>query len=63
MNTNKLRGAIAERGMSQRQVAAALGMTERTFYAKMKKGVFRTDEAERMIHLLKIRKPAEIFFA
>lgn len=63
MNTNKLRGAIAERGMSQRKVAAALGMTERTFYAKMKKGVFGTDEAEAMIHLLKIRNPAEIFLS
>ena len=37
MNTNKLRGVIAERGMTQRQVAAAIGMTERTFYTKMKK--------------------------
>nr|DAP20382.1 MAG TPA: hypothetical protein [Caudoviricetes sp.] len=29
----------------------------------MKKGVFGTDEAEAMIHLLKIRNPAEIFLS
>lgn len=62
MNASKLRGVIAERGMSQRQVAAAIGMSERTFYTKMKKGVFRTDEAEKMIRLLHISNPAEIFF-
>ena len=62
MDASKLRGVIAERGMSQRQVAAAIGMSERTFYTKMKKGVFRTDEAEKMIRLLHISNPTEIFF-
>ena len=61
--TDKLRGIIAERRMSQRQVAAELGMTEKTFYTKMKKGAFGTDEAEKMIHLLHIEFPADIFFA
>ena len=37
--TDKLRGIIYERGTSQRKVASALGMTEKTFYSKMKKGV------------------------
>ncbi|MBS5550307.1 MAG: helix-turn-helix transcriptional regulator [Oscillospiraceae bacterium] len=60
---NKLRGIIAERGMSQRQVAKYLGMTEKTFYSKMQKGVFGTDEAEKMIELLSIENPSEIFFA
>lgn len=35
---DKLCGIIAERGMSQRQVAKSIGMTEKTFYDKMKKG-------------------------
>ncbi len=62
MNVAKLRGIIAERGMSQRNVAAFLGITERTFYAKMKKGIFGTDEAQKMTDFLKIENPAEIFF-
>lgn len=63
MNTGKLRGIIAERGYSQRKVAEAIGVTEKTFYLKMKKGVFGTDEAEAMIALLNIENPGEIFLS
>ena len=61
MNTAKLKGIIAERGYSQREVAKAIGVTEKTFYNKMKKGVFGTDEATAMIELLGIKNPADIF--
>ncbi len=61
MNTAKLKGIIAEQGLSQREVAKAIGMTEKTFYTKMKKGVFGTDEAIAMVELLKIHNPADIF--
>lgn len=61
--TSRLRGIIAERGMSQRQVAKHLGMAEKTFYTKMQKGVFDTDEVEKMIDLLSIQNPADIFLA
>jgi len=61
--TDKLRGIISERGFSQREVAKSIGIAEKTFYSKMKKGVFGTDEAERMVHLLNIEDPASIFFA
>lgn len=61
MNTAKLRGIIAEKGYSQREVAKHIGITEKTFYAKMKKGVFGTDEATAMIQLLQIDNPADIF--
>lgn len=63
VDTNRLRGIIAERGTSQRQIANQLGMTDKTFYAKMKSGVFGTDEAEQLVRLLDIENPAEIFFA
>lgn len=63
MNVQKLRGIIAERGLSQREVAKAIGVSEKTFYSKMKKGVFGTDEAETMVELLQIENPADIFFA
>lgn len=61
MKTNKLRGIIVERGMTQQQVAQHLGMTPKTFYSKMKKGVFGTDEVQRMIELLHISDPVDIF--
>lgn len=63
MDTAKLRGIIAERGFSQREVARRIGMTEKTFYTKMKSGVFGTDEAVRMIELLDIKNPAAIFLS
>lgn len=61
--TNKLKGLIAERGLSQRDVAEHLGMSPRTFYTKMKNGVFDSDEMSDMIRYLGIDNPTEIFFA
>lgn len=40
-----------------------LNITPKTFYAKMKKGVFGSNEIEIMIKELHIEKPVEIFFA
>lgn len=61
MNVARLKGIIAENGLSQRDVAKAIGMSEKTFYTKMKKGKFGIDEADAMINLLKIENPAAIF--
>lgn len=61
--TDKLRGVIAERGFSQRLVAQHLGMTQQTFYRKMKKGVFDSDEMMEMVRFLNIENPLDIFFA
>lgn len=63
IDTNALRGAIATKGMTQQEVAEHIGMTPKTFYSKMKKGVFGSDEMEQMIDLLSIEDPVSIFFA
>lgn len=63
INTDKLRGIIAENGMSQRRIAKTLGITEKTFYDKMKKGIFDSDEISQMIEMLRISNPIEVFFA
>ncbi len=63
VNTNKLRGIIAERGLSQQDVAEMIGKTPKTFYEKMKKGKFDSDEIMDMVSGLNIENPAEIFFA
>lgn len=62
IDTQKLKGIIAEKNTSQRQVAFALGMTEKTFYEKMKIGIFGSDEIDKMIELLEIKNPVPIFF-
>ena len=61
MDVNKLRGVMAERGCTQRKLANALGISDKTLYNKMKRGVFGTDEVGKMIEYLSISNPADIF--
>lgn len=63
VNTNKLRGIIAERGLDQKDVAEMIGKSPKTFYEKMKKGKFDSDEIMLMVSGLKIGNPVDIFFA
>lgn len=63
IDTNALKGLIVSRDMTQKDVAEHLNMAPKTFYAKMKKGVFGSDEMEGMIELLSIENPIDIFFA
>lgn len=63
IDTNALRGVIAAKGLAQQDVAKAIGINPKTFYAKMKKGVFGSDEMDAMIDLLSIDNPSAIFFA
>lgn len=63
IRTDLLKGAIAQNNTSQRKVAKMLGITEKTFYLKMKKGVFDSDEIGKMIEILHIENPIAIFFA
>ena len=62
IDTSALKGIIAAKGLSQRKLAKQLGMSEGTFYAKMKKGVFDSDEICAMIVELDIQNPNKIFF-
>ncbi len=63
VRTDILRGKIAEKGLNLKKVAKSLGMTPKTLSEKMKKGVFDTDEAEKLVELLEIENPGRIFFA
>lgn len=63
MNKNKLAAAIVAKGLKQKDVAKLLNMAPKTFYLKMKKGVFGTDEVAAMVKILDIKDPVEIFLA
>lgn len=63
IKTNELKGAIAKNGFSQSDVARMIGVTPKTFYEKMKIGVFGSDEIQIMIDKLHIDDPMSIFFA
>lgn len=63
VDTNALKGIIVSQGMTQQDVARHIGIAPKTFYSKMQKGVFGSDEMEAMIDLLSIENPMAIFFA
>lgn len=62
---NKLRGAIAEKGFSQAQIADKISITPNTFYRKMREGVFLSNEIEAIQQLLSLNdaEMCSIFFA
>ena len=63
IRTDELKGVIAKKGYSQSDVAGMIGVTPKTFYEKMKIGVFGSDEIQIMIEKLHINDPISIFFA
>lgn len=63
IRTDLLRGKIAEKGYSQAILAKKIGITPQSFYNKMEKGVFKSDEIYKMIETLEITNPVEVFFS
>jgi DNA-binding Xre family transcriptional regulator len=63
VNVDKLRGLMAERGLTKTATAQILGMTPATLNRKFKIGVFRSDEMEKLIQVLHIENPDDVFFA
>lgn len=63
VDVEKLKDIIFRERLSQRQVAQYLGMSDKTFYNRMKKGVFNSDEMYAMVELLHIDDPKSVFFA
>ena len=61
IKTDELRGIIAKNGLSQTDVAKMIGITPKTFYDKMKNGVFGSDEIQIMIDELHIDNPSLFF--
>lgn len=62
INGAKLKGLIIERGYTQQDVAAYLGIAAKTFYGKMKTGKFYLSELDKMVELLGIDNPTPFFF-
>jgi len=62
VDTRRLKGIIVENDLTQEKVARAIGMSPKTFYLRMKKAVFGSDEMEKMIELLHIEDPNSVFF-
>lgn len=62
VDVDELRGIIAKNKKTQTDVAKMLGITPKTFYLRMKKGIFGSDEIQIMINELHIEDPIKVFF-
>ena len=63
INVKLLKAEIVKNGLTQSKFCEKMGMPHSTFVRKMKKRIVNTDEAEKMIKILKIKEPDKIFFS
>ncbi len=61
MKINLLKAEIAKAGMTQSDLAKAIGMSPQVLSVRLKKGLFNLDEAKEIIKVLKIDNAADIF--
>lgn len=62
VNVNLLKSYMAKAGYTQKELAKSLGISEQTLTRKLKKRVFGTDEAAKIVELLSIDDPKAVFF-
>lgn len=62
MNVPALKAEIARNELTYAQVANRIGMSETTFWRRLKTGDFGIDEANKLISVLNITRPELIFF-
>lgn len=60
---NDLRAMMVQKGYTQSDVAKMLGISDNTLTSRLKRGVFNSDEMYKLIDILDIKNPSEIFFA
>lgn len=63
IDTNKIKAKILEKGLTQEKVADLIGINKNTFYAKMAKKRFNSDEMFIMQKILEFEDPTSVFFA
>lgn len=62
-NATEFKIALLRKGLTQKDLAKRIGMTEQTLTRKIKRGVFGTDEVVKIADVLEVRDPSSIFFA
>lgn len=62
VNVNLLKAYMVKAGYTQKMLAKKLGISEQTLTRKLKKRVFGTDEAAKIVELLNISNPQAVFF-
>lgn len=62
VNVNLLKSYMVKAGYNQKMLAQKLGISEQTLTRKLKKRVFGTDEAAKLVEILGIDNPQAVFF-
>lgn len=63
LNVPEFKAAMVRKGYTQKALAKILGISEKTFYDRMKNKRFGSDEIEKLIKVLEISDPMPIFFS
>ena len=63
LNNTLFKAELIKNACPYKKMAEALGMSERTFCTRVKKGDFGIAEIDVMLSLLKIDDPRPVFFA
>lgn len=63
LNVLEFRAAMVRKGYTQKDLAKVLGMSEKTFYERLKNKRFGSEEIEKLITVLEISDPMPIFFS
>jgi transcriptional regulator with XRE-family HTH domain len=59
----EFKAAMVRKGYTQKDLAKALGLSEKTFGERLKRKTFGSDEIEKLITILNISDPMPIFFS
>ncbi|HHX67241.1 MAG TPA: DUF739 family protein [Gallicola sp.] len=60
---NELKGRMKAKCLTQADVAKKIGISTKTFNSKLNRGIFNSNEISKLIEILDIENPNEIFFA
>lgn len=63
VDCRKIKALMVEHDLSGKEMARRIGIADKTFYKKLNKGVFTSDEMNKIVDILEIEDPAKIFFA
>lgn len=62
IQVNEIKGRMKAEGYTQKKISRRTGYIVQNIKYEAKKGVFGSDEIEKMIIILNIKNPMEIFF-
>lgn len=63
VDCQKIKALIVEKKLTSKEVAKRMGISDKTLYRKLESGIFNSIEMNKLVDILDIKDPADIFFA